>query len=115
MRSYSLSRIDLLNITFILLTQLALCIFAALILHPIAGLLTLFFAIGFIPFVNDIVAKDMNEPPYSRCDGCGNLRSESDVQNWNGHTICSRCNKDSKSQKEFATKFPMWLKRYRKN
>lgn len=115
MRSYSLSRIDLLNISFIFLSQIAICAFAAIILHPLAGIIAFLFTIGFIPLINDIVAKDMNDPPYTRCDGCGNLRSKDDVYKWEGHTLCSRCNKDSSSQKEFATKFPMWLKRYRKN
>lgn len=115
MRSYSLSRIDILHIILILITQLTLCLFAAFAIHPLAGLLTCIFTFGLVPLVNDIVAKDRNDPPYSRCDGCGNLRSENDIHEWHGYGLCSRCSKDSKSQKEFATKFPMWLKRYRKN
>lgn len=62
MRSYSLSRIDILHIILILITQLTLCLFAAFAIHPLAGLLTCIFTFGLVPLVNDIVAKDRNDP-----------------------------------------------------
>lgn len=64
-----------------------------------------------IPLVQDSVAKDRAEQPYVRCEGCGWLKSESEVVDWNGHTLCPLCDRDEPHQKEYAVNHPMWMKR----
>jgi ribosomal protein S14 len=115
MRQHSLSRTDLIQMVFFFILQLALSLFAAFVLHPVAGIIVFIFVVGMVPFINDMVSKDNRESPYFRCDGCGNLYSESRKNNWKDYSLCRMCIRDNQSQKEFAVQFPMWLKRLRKN
>lgn len=109
------SRQDLFQVIGLNFVGCGTALFAGVVLHPIAAILVLFFFIGLQIFVSDMVAKDMYEPPYFRCDGCGNLHSEDDKVGWNDSELCTGCSSDKTSQIEYAISKPMFLKRLRKN
>lgn len=104
-------RTDKIQMILLYNTLLFISLFAGLILLPLAGAILVVFVFTLVPFVQDIVHKDHHNPPYERCEGCGNLYSEDETDTWNNHTLCSLCSKDTQSQKEYAVTTPMWMKR----
>lgn len=108
-------RSDKFQLVLLYTAELAICAFAGLILTPVAGVITAVFVFTLVPFVQDMVHKDHHDPPHDRCEGCGNLYSESKTVEWRTHTLCPLCSKDTESQKQYAVETPMWVKRLWKN
>lgn len=104
-------RTDKIQTILLYATFLVICGFAGIVLLPVAGAVLVLFVFTLVPFVQDRVHKDQHDPPYERCEGCGNLYSETDTVTWNNHTLCPLCSKDTASQKEYAVNTPMWVKR----
>lgn len=111
----SFSRQDLFQVCGQMLVVFATAVLLWLLIHPLAGVFTIVFFTVMLVFVSDMVAKDMYEPPLFRCNGCGKLKPESRQTEWDGATLCSGCDSDKPSQKEFALSIPMAVKRLRKS